>query len=273
MTIPASHTNQNLISKKKTILVTGANGQLGMTFQKHEKEYHDLNFVFMDAMALDITNQKAVDRVFEQIKPDYCINCAAYTNVEQAEQQLEKAFLVNAEAVDFLAMACNAQSCILIHISTDYVFDGEKTTPYTVTDTPNPINVYGASKLEGELSIKKSLSQYFIIRTSWLYSKEFGKNFYRTILQKAQTEKELHIIDNQVGCPTDAENLMGYILELIVSRSDNFGIHHFSDKDVMSWYDFAKLILEENNIQNTTLIKNNGYKTNAKRPVYSVLGY
>src|SRR5690606_10682047 len=162
---------------------------------------------------------KAVERVFEQIKPDYCINCAAYTNVEQAEQEPERAFLVNATAVEFLALACKAQSCILIHISTDYVFDGQKTTPYTIYDTPNPINVYGASKLEGELNIKKSLEGYFIIRTSWLYSKEFGKNFYRTILQKAQTEKELHIIDNQVGCPTDAENLMGYILNLISSNN------------------------------------------------------
>ncbi|EKF54451.1 dTDP-4-dehydrorhamnose reductase [Galbibacter marinus] len=261
-----------LSSEKKTILVTGANGQLGMTFRKHEKDYQDLNFVFMDAKALDIKNQKAVDRVFEQVKPDYCINCAAYTNVEKAEKEPEKAFLVNAVAVEFLAMACKAQSCILIHISTDYVFDGEKTTPYTTTDTPNPINVYGASKLQGEHNIKKFLSQYFIIRTSWLYSREFGKNFYRTILQKAQTEKELHIVDNQAGCPTDAENLKGYILDLIMNRSDNYGIHHFSDKEVMSWYDFAKLILEENNIQNTILIKNNSYKTKAKRPVYSVLG-
>ncbi|WP_417359512.1 dTDP-4-dehydrorhamnose reductase [Galbibacter sp.] len=261
-----------LSSEKKTILVTGANGQLGMTFQKHEDHYPELNFVFMDSNALDITDTMAVKKVFEELRPDYCINCAAYTNVEKAEKDPEKAFLVNASAVEFLAMACKAQSCILIHISTDYVFDGQKTTPYNVNDIPNPINVYGASKLQGELNIKKFLSQYFIIRTSWLYSKEFGKNFYRTILQKAQTEKELHIVDNQAGCPTDAENLMGYILDLIMNRSDNYGIHHFSDKEVMSWYDFAKLILEKNNIQNTTLIKDNSYKTKAKRPVYSVLG-
>src|SRR5690606_9729066 len=112
MTIPSSHTNQNSTSQKKTILVTGAGGQLGMTFQKHEKDYQDLYFVFMDAKALDITNQKAIERIFEQIKPDYCINCAAYTNVEKAEKEPEKAFLVNAVAVEFLAMACKAQSCI-----------------------------------------------------------------------------------------------------------------------------------------------------------------
>lgn len=271
MTIPTSHINQNLISEKKTILVTGAGGQLGMTFQKHEKDYQDLHFVFMDAKALDITNQKAVERVFEQIKPDYCINCAAYTNVEQAEQQPEKAFLVNAVAVEFLALACKIKSCILIHISTDYVFDGEKTTPYTVTDTPNPINIYGKSKLQGELNIKKSLSQYFIIRTSWLYSKEFGKNFYRTILQKSQTEKQLHVVDNQIGCPTDAENLVSYIMKIIVSNLQDFGLYHFSDSQPMSWYDFAKIIIVNNNLQGVDVLKTGTFKSVAKRPKYSVL--
>lgn len=260
-----------LSSEKKTILVTGANGQLGMTFQKHEKDYQDLNFVFMNAKALDIKNQKAVDRVFEQVKPDYCINCAAYTNVEKAEKEPEKAFLVNAVAVEFLAMACKAQSCILIHISTDYVFDGEKTTPYTTTDTPNPINVYGASKLQGELNIKKFLSKYFIIRTSWLYSKEFGKNFYRTILQKAQTEKELHVIDNQVGCPTDAENLVDYIMRIIVSNLQEFGLYHFSDSQPMSWYDFAKIIIVSNGLHGVDVLKTGTFKSVAKRPKYSVL--
>lgn len=265
-----SHKNL-LSSRKKTILITGANGQLGMTFRKFESEYPELNFVFMDAKALDITNQKAVERVFEQIKPDYCINCAAYTNVEQAEQEPERAFLVNATAVEFLALACKVQSCILIHISTDYVFDGEKTTPYTITDPPNPINIYGKSKLQGELNIKKYLSQYFIIRTSWLYSKEFGNNFYRTILQKAQTDKELHVVDNQVGCPTDAENLVRYVMRIIVSNFQKFGLYHFSDSQPMSWYDFAKIIIQNNNIDGITVIKPKSFKTKAKRPKYSVL--
>src|SRR5690606_12925814 len=114
--------------------VTGAGGQLGMTFQKHEKDYQDLNFVFMDAKDLDITNPKAIAMVFEQIKPDYCINCAAYTNVEKAEEDPEKAFFINAEAVEYLATVCKKYNVILIHISTDYVFDGEKTTPYTIKD-------------------------------------------------------------------------------------------------------------------------------------------
>src|SRR5690606_29504712 len=127
-----------LSSEKKTILVTGANGQLGMTFQKHEKDYQDLNFVFMNAKALDIKNQKAVDRVFEQVKPDYCINCAAYTNVEKAEKEPEKAFLVNEEVVEFLEMQCKAQPGILLHIRPNKYFDGKKRNPYRTTATPNP---------------------------------------------------------------------------------------------------------------------------------------
>ena len=265
------HKNHHSASEKKTVLVTGAGGQLGMTFQKHEKDYQDLNFVFMDAKDLNITNPKDIAMVFEQIKPDYCINCAAYTNVEKAEEEPEKAFFINAEAVEYLATVCEKYNVILIHISTDYVFDGEKTTPYTIKDAPNPINVYGKSKLQGELNIKKSLNQYFIIRTSWLYSKEFGKNFYRTILKKAQTKKQLHVVDNQIGCPTDAEHLVAYITEIIISNLQDFGLYHFSDSQPMSWYDFAKDILEENNIQNTILIKNNNYQSKAKRPTYSVL--
>lgn len=271
MTIPTSHTNQGSTSEKKTILVTGAGGQLGMTFRKHETEYPQLNFVFMGPETLDITDNLTVRKVFAEIKPDYCINCAAYTNVEKAEEEPEKAFLINAEAVIELAAICKEHQTILIHISTDYVFDGKKTTPYTVNDIPNPINVYGASKLQGELHVKKFLERYFIIRTSWLYSKEFGKNFYRTILALAKEKPELAITDAQTGCPTDAVHLSRFILELIIKQNDNYGIHHFSDKLVMTWYDFARLILDENNIHNIRLIKSNNYKTNAQRPVYSVL--
>lgn len=265
------HKNHHSASEKKTILVTGANGQLGMTFRKHEAEYSELNFVFMGTEALDITHPLTVRKVFMEIRPDYCINCAAYTNVEKAEEEPEKAFLINAEAVLELAAICKEHQTILIQISTDYVFDGRKTTPYTVNDAPNPINVYGLSKLQGERNIKKSLERYFIIRTSWLYSREFGKNFYKTIVALAKEKKELAITGAQKGCPTDAANLARFILDLITNQDDSYGTHHFSDKLVMTWYDFAKLILDENNIHNTRLIKNNNYKTKAKRPSYSVL--
>lgn len=258
-------------SQKTTVLVTGAHGQLGMTFRKFEVEYPQLNFVFMDTQALDITNEEEMKRIFMELRPDYCINCAAYTNVEKAEEEPEKAFLINADAVLTLAKVCKERQTILIHISTDYVFDGQKTTPYNINDTPNPINVYGASKLQGELNIKQTLERYFIIRTSWLYSKEFGKNFYRTIVALAEEKKELAITDAQTGCPTDAAHLAQHILDLITNQDDDYGIHHFCDKLAMSWYDFAKQIIEENNFQNKRLVKNNDYKTKAKRPNYSVL--
>src|SRR5690606_34717465 len=167
-----------------------------------------------------------------------------------SEDEPEKAFLINAEAVLDLANVCKVHQTILVHISTDYVFDGQKTTPYTVNDTPNPINVYGESKLKGELNIKDTLDRYFIIRTSWLYSKNYGKNVYRNIVALAKDKKELAITDTQTGCPTDAKHLAQYILGLITNQDDNYGVHHYSDKEVMSWYDFAKLILKENNIQN-----------------------
>lgn len=263
--------NNHSSPQKKTVLITGANGQLGMTFQKIEKEYPQLNFVFKDSIELDIADGKSIDKVFKDIKPDYCINCAAYTNVERAEEEPEKAILVNAQAVLDLATKCKEYQTILVHISTDYVFDGKKNTPYTKDDIPNPINVYGASKLHGEFNIKKVLEHFFIIRTSWLYSKEFGKNFYKTIVMLAKEKRVLSITDAQIGCPTDAVNLVGFILDLISNRNDDYGIHHFSDNVVMSWYDFAKLILKENKFQDVKLIKYNGYKFKAKRPNYSVL--
>src|SRR5690606_41483086 len=167
------HKNHHEMSKPKTVLVTGASGQLGMTFRKFEKNYPQMDFVFKDSKELDITNTISLINTFNEIQPDYCINCAAYTNVEKAEEEPERAILINAEAVLNLATICKEYQTTLIHISTDYVFDGKKTSPYTTEDIPNPINLYGASKLHGELNIKKVLDHYFIIRTSWLYSKEF----------------------------------------------------------------------------------------------------
>lgn len=263
--------NHNASSEKKTVLVTGANGQLGMTFRNHEAEYSELNFVFMGFENLDITDSCTLRKVFMEIRPEYCINCAAYTDVEKAEEEPDKAILINAQAVLNLAITCKEFQTILIHVSTDYVFDGRKTTPYTIEDIPNPINVYGASKLHGELNIKKTLDRFFIIRTSWLYSKKFGKNFYRSILALAKIKPELEITDTQIGCPTDTVNLSRFILGLIINQNNNFGIHHFSDRIVMTWYDFAKIILEENNIHNVRLIKSNNYYTKAERPPYSVL--
>ncbi len=257
-----------------SILVTGAKGQLGKTIEELYSE-NDMGcvFTFVTKAQLDITGEKIVKSFFSKNKFDYCINCAAYTNVEQAEKTPEIAFKINAEAVKYIAEACLETKTILIHISTDYVFDGEKNEPYTMEDVPNPINEYGKSKLLGEKHIQNILKRYFIIRTSWLYSKKYGENFYKTILEKARTEKELFITTEQIGCPTNAEHLVKYIFELINSNSTNFGIKHFSDQKAMTWFDFAKLILEEHHLfGQTNLVRTGNYRTFAARPKMSVLG-
>lgn len=255
----------------KRILVTGSGGQLGQSIHELSSEFSNLEFVFKPSRELDITNGNLVHQVVEGGQFDYCINCAAYTDVEQAEKTPEIAFQVNAEGVKHLAIACQKNEVILIHISTDYVFDGEKTEPYTTKDLPNPINEYGKSKLLGEENLAESLSNFYIIRTSWLYSNH-GKNFYKTVLDKAEREETLRITDEQTGCPTHASNLARFILGLIVSQSQQFGIYHFTDGEAMTWHDFANKILETHSLKNTTqIVRDNNYRSFAKRPKYSVL--
>ncbi len=257
----------------KRVLVTGANGQLGSTIKElYQENDIDLEFVFVSKEQLDITNKDNVEIYLKKNSFDYCINCAAYTNVEQAEKTPEIAYLVNAKAVENLAEICKKKNIILIHISTDYVFDGEKGAPYFTSDKTNPINEYGKSKLEGENYIRSILSKYFIVRTSWLYSKKYGNNFYKTILKKAKTEQELSITTEQKGCPTDTVNLSKFIIELIQENRQDFGVFHFCDEKVMTWYDFAEEILVDNNLsQNINLVKVNNYRTFARRPKNSTL--
>ncbi|MFS4466249.1 dTDP-4-dehydrorhamnose reductase [Maribacter sp. 2210JD10-5] len=255
----------------KKVLVTGANGQLGQCIQKIAEEYDSVDFVFKDSKELNIINADKVDSIFKDINFDFCINCAAYTNVEQAEKTPEIAFKVNAEGVRNLALACKDYNVVLIHISTDYVFDGEKEGPYTVEDIPNPINEYGKSKLRGEKYIQEILGNYLIIRTSWLYS-ELERNFYSTILKKAKAGEELRITDDQTGCPTNALHLARFIIEQLSIARPNSGILHFTDGKAMTWYGFAKLILEENNLAcKVQLVKDDNYRTFANRPRNSVL--
>ncbi|MDO7137101.1 dTDP-4-dehydrorhamnose reductase [Algibacter lectus] len=255
------------------VLVTGSSGQLGKTIEElYLNNDEGIEFVFTSKSRLDITDINSIQNIFETEQFDYCINCAAYTDVEQAEKTPKIAFRVNAEAVKNLAKACKKSNTVLIHISTDYVFDGEKEGGYTPEDLPNPINEYGKSKLLGEQYIQEVLERYFIIRTSWLYSKKYGNNFYKTILKKAKTETKLSIIDSQKGCPTDTENLARYVIELIKNNTQNYSVYHFSDKVIMTWYGFTLLILKENNMLNKIeLVKVNNYVTFAKRPKNSVL--
>ena len=250
--------------------MTGANGQLGMCLRKTEKKHSEIDFLFLDSSQLDITNKEKAINIFQDYKPTYCINAAAFTNVEQAERDPETAFLINAYGVKNLVEVSIMFNTVLIHISTDYIFDGNKKTPYKVNDIPNPINQYGKSKLLGESFVKEYLKNYFIVRTSWLYS-EFGKNFYKTILEKAVSEEEIFVTDEQKGCPTNANNLAIYILSLINQKKD-FGTYHFCDGEAMTWFDFATQILEQNNLKGKVkLVKANNYRTLAARPKNSVL--
>lgn len=256
----------------KQILVTGASGQLGLSIQDIQKNYPDFTFVFKDSKELDITNLESVEETIGFGNYDFVINCAAYTNVVQAEKTPEMAFKVNAEGVKNIALACKKHGVALIHISTDYVFDGEKEGPYAVYDIPNPINEYGKSKWEGEKHIQEILSNYFIVRTSWLYSKTHGENFYRTILKKAKQGETLSVTDAQIGCPTDALNLATFIIELLRKDIKTYGLLHFTDDEVMSWYGFAVKIVKENRLNKRIgIVKDNNYSSFVKRPKNSIL--
>ncbi|TBW27747.1 dTDP-4-dehydrorhamnose reductase [Gramella sp. KN1008] len=255
----------------KTILVTGANGQLGQCFQKQAKKYPNYHFLFCSSKELDITSKQSLEETFSEQNIDYFINTAAYTNVEQAEKEKEKAFALNAEAAANIAEICKKYNATLFHFSTDYVFNGKTSRPYSETDQVEPINVYGASKLKGEENIKSIFDRYFIFRTSWLYS-EFGHNFFNTIRRKADEKAELNITTSQLGTPTNANDLAEFVLKIINSGSEEYGLYHFSDLGEATWYDFAKEILDySGKIDQVTLNKTGFYKTLAERPAYSVL--
>jgi len=256
----------------RRVLVTGSGGQLALTLQEHVNDFPEFAFDFKTSKELDITKPEELEEAFKKVSYAFCINCAAYTNVEQAEKHPEKAFKVNAEGVKNLAKTCKMHKTTLIQISTDYVFDGEKEGPYLVDDQPNPINVYGKSKLAGEKFIQEIVPNHFIIRTSWLYSKKYGHNFYRTILRKALAGEELHITDAQKGCPTDTEELAKFMLKEIVPGEKVFGMYHFTDGKPMTWYEFAKQILDENGLTDKVkIVLDTNYRTFAKRPKNSVL--
>jgi dTDP-4-dehydrorhamnose reductase len=256
---------------KKKILVTGSNGQLGSEIKTLAQKHPTFDFVFTNSKTLDITNASTVTNFFKENKFDYCINCAAYTQVDKAEKEQEHAFAVNVVGVKNLIENCKKNNTILIHISTDFVFDGTKNEPYTEEDTPNPINYYGKTKYLGELAVQKELISYFIIRTSWLYGKN-GANFVKTMLRLAQENKALKIVNNQFGTPTNAADLATFILYLIKTNTKNFGIYHFSNSsnEKTSWFDFAKEILKNINIK-VKGIPSEVYPTPAKRPFNSTM--
>lgn len=254
------------------VLVTGSNGQLASCIKDLEKQYKNLKLIYTDYQELDICDLNQLNTFFKSnSKIHYCINCAAYTAVDKAETDVDKAYEINAQGAKNLAIVCREFDVVLIHISTDFVFDGQKTAPYNEADIPNPISVYGASKLKGEVEIQKTVKEYFIIRTSWLYS-EYGTNFMKTMLRLAETRDEINVVSDQIGTPTYGGDLAKVILTIINSKSTGFGLYHYSNEGVTSWYDFAKAIFEASNLKiKTNPIKSAAYPTPAKRPAYSVL--
>jgi dTDP-4-dehydrorhamnose reductase len=259
------------------ILVTGANGQLGNEIRRLCRNFPGLEFIFTDVDMLDITNPDAVSVFMEASKPAIVVNCAAYTNVDGAEVNVKNVRKINSLAPQVLAAACAMQDAFLIHISTDYVFDGEATEPYTEDDETNPISVYGNSKLEGEEKIKTVFDNYLIIRTSWMYS-EFGHNFVRSILALAKERDTLEIVNDQIGSPTYARDLANCIIDIIIKSILNPkaylpGIYHYANQGVCSWYEFASEILNIAGIKSCKLIpvSTEQYPAVAKRPKYSVL--
>lgn len=259
---------------KKTILVTGSNGQLGQELQAIADNFSQFDFVFTTRADLPLENLQTVIPSFDWDKVQYCINCAAYTAVDKAEENPTDAFLINGESVGELAAICNQHGIKLIHISTDYVFNGKATGPIKEEDAVDPVNIYGASKLKGEQLALTTDPNTLIIRTSWVYS-SFGNNFVKTIARLCSTKKDLTVVNDQAGCPTYAANIARVIMEAIISIENGNqvrGIFHYCDEGIATWYQFALKIKEYLGLGcNISPVSSGEYTTAAKRPGYSVL--
>ncbi|HBL77273.1 MAG: dTDP-4-dehydrorhamnose reductase [Bacteroidetes bacterium GWF2_42_66] len=258
------------------LLITGANGQLGSEIKKIAGQFSNLEFLFTDVAELDITNPGKVAAFLSESKPDFLVNCAAYTAVDKAESDEETALLINATAVSILAEQSAKINCKIVHISTDYVFDGKASQPYTEDASVNPQSAYGRTKLEGELLCMKNNPQSIIIRTAWLYS-AFGNNFVKTMLRLGRERDELRIVADQVGSPTNAADLATAILTIISSvatgeKTFETGIYHYSNEGVTSWYDFTVAIVETAGLSCKVVpITTAEYPSATPRPAYSVM--
>ncbi len=258
------------------ILVTGAYGQLGSEISCLTTKYPEWKFLFTDVDSLNITSESELETWFQTNKPDYVINCAAYTAVDKAESDIETAEKVNELAPKLIGKYSKKSGAKLIHISTDYVFDGESFTPYSEEAKVNPKSVYGGTKLQGEKNCYEENPQTVIIRTSWLYS-AFGNNFVKTMLRLGKERGQLNVVFDQVGTPTYAADLACAILEIIAlaeEKPEKFvpGIYHYSNEGVASWYDFAKAVFEISEVKCVVSpVRSNQFPTAAKRPDYSVL--
>lgn len=258
---------------RHTILVTGGHGQLGSELQDLANKYKKDTFYFTDRETLDITDHQKVINFIEKNGVQVIINCAAYTAVDKAESEIEASEKLNHVAVRNIATLAKERGLKFIHISTDYVFDGENFKPYVEEDIPNPVSVYGLTKLSGEKAlIEINPSNSIIIRTSWIYS-IYGSNFLKTMIHLGSERNELRIISDQIGTPTYAKDLAEAILMILPQiECENVETYHFSNEGVCSWYDFAKAIFELNDMTlKVNAIQTKDYPTPAKRPFYSVL--
>jgi dTDP-4-dehydrorhamnose reductase len=255
----------------KNILVFGGVGQLGQCIQKASASSEQFNFIYLDEVKGNILDNSLLNDLFEEHKPTYIINCAAYTAVDKAEDELELSRKINATGAENLAKFSQQFGSTMIHISTDFVFEGSQTGLLTEEDNANPISVYGLTKLEGEVAIQQATHKYFTLRTSWLYS-EFANNFVKTMLRLGADRPELGVIVDQVGSPTYAVDLAKVILQIIESGSEAYGLYHYSNEGVTSWYDFATAIFELTGLKvKVKALKTSEYPTKAKRPFYSVM--
>ncbi|WP_046245847.1 dTDP-4-dehydrorhamnose reductase [Hymenobacter terrenus] len=254
-----------------TVLVFGASGQLGQCLAHVARERGTTGLEFLPEEQANILDLSGLKSLFEQYQPAYCINCAAYTAVDKAEDELELARKINRDGVENLARLCGEYGTTLIQISTDFVFAGTGNEPLLETDEAAPISAYGLTKLEGEQVIAAHTKQFFILRTSWLYS-EYANNFVKTMLKLGHERDELRIIWDQLGTPTYAIDLAGCILTIIETQSQEFGLYHYSNEGVTSWYDFATAIFELSQTSVRTVpIRTAEYPTKATRPAYSVM--
>lgn len=253
------------------ILVTGANGQLGTELRNLAPLYADCNIVFTDVAELDITDAVAVEAAVEENAVDLIINCAAYTAVDKAETDVERARVLNAEAPALLARAVAGRGGEIIHISTDYVFGGQACTPYTEDMPTAPCSVYGRTKLDGEKGVIAANSRHVIVRTSWLYS-PYGNNFVKTMLRLGRERDRLNVVFDQVGSPTYAADLAKALLIIATAADKTYGVFHYSNEGVISWYDFTKAIHRLADITSCDVqpILSSQYPTPAARPAYSV---
>lgn len=255
----------------KSVLVFGGNGQLAQCLKKVEGDFPSLRIIYFSSAEANVLDEQVLESFFDQHQPQLIINCAAYTAVDLAEDEIEKATKINVEGPRSLARLCEKYGSTLIHISTDFVFEGNQAHALAETDEAKPLSVYGKTKLGGEREIARNSSRYVILRTSWLYS-EFGNNFAKTMLRLGRERESLGVVCDQIGTPTYAVDLAKVILTIATTKEVHYGVFHYSNEGVASWYDFAHAIFKMADLKlELKPLSTAEFPTKAVRPAFSVL--